>query len=222
MRQLKMAGLVVLAMAATLVVFGGSAAATTLCKENAIECPVGMRYPEKETILANLVMGSSMSYEGLGAKGELFLIGSCQESSLSWSTTENRGPGKILNGTVTSLLFGKCKNGAAPCEKVTAQNLAYGAELLPGAFGAGSLFLVNGATGARKIKFENCLPFGANCVYEPTEMRMDITGGSPATITTFVWEFKAEGGNPLCGVKIKMSGKYETAAPKVLWVSQKP
>jgi hypothetical protein len=222
MKQLKAIGLIAVATAAILVVLGGSASATVLCKVTPVEgeCPETKEYALKETILGNLQTGTSFTYEALNALNEVQFVGSCQEASVSWSNTENRGPEKALIGTVTALLFGKCKNGLKPCEKVTAQNLPYGAELLPGLGGNGVGFFVNG-TAARKIKFENCV-FGINCVYEPAEMQVSFIGGNPATIATILWEFKSEGGNLFCGTKIKMKGKYEVAAPKPVWVAPLP
>lgn len=222
MKVLKAIGLVALVITATTAVAAATTSATTLCKENKNECPVGQRYPEKETILAGLMPKTTLVYAGIDSFGGITYAGNCEESSLSWSTTKNQGPGEVLFGTLTALLFGKCKNGTSPCEKVTAENLPYTTELIPSAtMGNGSLFLINGGAGVRKLKLEKCGMFGVNCTYESSEMGYSITGGSPASMK-IVWEIKSEGGNPLCGEKLHMNGTYEAAAPKPLWVEAKP
>jgi len=204
-----------------LVAVGGSAEATTLCEENVNPCPLEQRYPVKETILASKTGGGAMSYLAT-TMGIARFSGECQETSISWSTTENRGVGAVLFGNVSAMLYGKCKNGMSPCEKVTAENLPYNAELVPTVGGDGNAPLVNGKTGVRKLKFEKCGPTLVNCTYEPGEIPLVLKGGSPATISVF-WSVKSEGGNPACGEKIEMLGSYTVAAPKTpLWVESSP
>jgi len=222
MKALKAIGLAALVIVATTAVAGaGTAAATTLCQEDKNECPMGKRYPAKETILAGLEAKTTLNYEAVTGIFVMFK-GYCEESSLTWSTTENRGPGKVLLGNVSSLLFGKCEKETNSCKTVTAQNLPYIAELLPSlVMGDGEIFLTNGGSGVRKLKFEKCGTKSVDCTYEGGAMTLFVEGGSPAGIVLF-FESKAEGGNPLCGEKIKIKGTYEIAAPKPLWVEEKP
>jgi hypothetical protein len=196
-----------------------SASATSLCKEN--KNPCGAPYPLKETVLAGLKEGTVVGYEAINSMGTKVLEGSCQESSMSWSTTENKGAGKVLLGTLTALLFGQCKNGKIPCERVKAENLAYGLEMFPTlVMGEGNGFLVNG-TAPRKLKFEGCGVLAINCVYEGGSTLLGVEGGSPATIP-LSFTMKAEGGNPACGTEVGVLGRYTTAAPKPLWVEREP
>jgi hypothetical protein len=206
--------------AAALGLLSATATATLLCEKNEAKCM--SPYPVKETILAGLETGTVLTYGGIDEFGGVAYVGNCKESSISWSGTENGGAGKMLMGTVTSLLFGNCKNGTSPCEKLTAQNLPYTAELAPQAGGNGIAWWVNGEKGVRKLKGEKCGMFGANCVYEGSEMKVAFTGGNPATLSIGGWEIKSEGGNPLCGVKLSVVAKYTVAAPKPVWVSGEP
>jgi hypothetical protein len=211
-----------LATAAILVVAIGlltsSASATSLCKENANPCKAP--YPIKETVLAGLEAGSKVAYEMTDSMGFKVLEGVCQESSLSWSTTENKGANKVLLGTMTALLFGKCTKEPTSCERAKAENLPYGVELVPSVMGVGTAVLVNGAA-IRKLKFEGCGVFSFNCVYEGGTTGFELQGGSPARI---VLEFKmnAEGSNMACGAKLKLLTPYTVAAPKPLWVEGEP
>lgn len=207
---------------AAVALLSAAATATTLCKANEEKCEAANQYVVKTTILAGLETGTTLNYGGIDEFGGVAYSGNCKESSISWSGTENKGAGKMLMGTVTSFLFGNCKNGPTPCGKITAQNLSYNAELAPGMNGKGSAWWVNGAAGVRKLKGENCGMFAATCVYEGSEMNVAFNGGSPATLALGPWEIKSEGGNPLCGVKLFVQAKYTVAAPKPVWVSSEP
>ena len=224
MKAVKAIGLASLVVVAIIAIAGvDAAAATTLCKENKNPCPVGQRYPEKETVLAGLEEKTTLSYEAVTGGG-FFFKGTCEESSLSWSTTENRGPGAILFGTATSLLFGNCGKAMNSCQTVTAQNLPYNAELFPEAvmpIGRGELYLVNGASGVRKLKFGKCGFFKVDCTYEGGQMKWKVFGGNPAMMT-IEWAIKSEGGNPVCGEEIVISASYTVAAPKPMWVEEEP
>jgi hypothetical protein len=88
--------------------------------------------------------------------------------------------------------------------------------------GNASAWWVDGASGARRLKFEKCGLFSVDCVFEPGVMKVSFTGGSPAKLTLVSWEFKSEGGNPLCGEEIAIAGKCTVAAPKPVWVAGEP
>lgn len=214
MNRLKTLGLLVVAAAALMAMFGASTASatpTSLCKAPTTFaglpiCEPFHHYQAGQRIHAELELGTKLNIVTPAGLVE------CAASTIDVNTEQTTA--KPLGAIVNVLEFGGCKKGAEEVEVRTVKNGTLDIEIIDLPFWThdGTLTL----TGTEITVFFKGT--GAHCFYDPGHTGI-LTGGAMATIDWFGTLTKT-GGNALCPEgNANWNGAYTVTTPEPLWIS---
>lgn len=208
MKQLKILGLAVVAIAAMTALLGaGSASATVLCKVSPTKgvCPSTSRY----------AAGTTFDAKATGATLETNTENvTCKTSSTSIKNTAESG--SPLPGEVTLLTFGECTSSSGAACTVTSVGTPWSANLAWTSLGNGTLTVANG--GARV----SC-GFGfLQCRFGAKSLSLEVQGGNPGKVIAnkVPLEMTAEEGFLKCPTEAKWTATYEATSPTAVWVAK--
>lgn len=200
MKYMKMFGLCLLGVLATMALVGvGTASATKLCPENKSPCPSPIK--SGTALKGQLVAGTEAVFT------TSILTVKCTESTIEGKTTSEGGAGVAVKGEITSVVWKNCKSGSTNCT-TTALGLPWLSEVT-GSGGNGTMTVANAAG-----KF-TC---GFTCEYEASSAATSVTGGNPAKVNANKVSFKKKGGSFLCPATATWSSEYEITTPNPLFV----
>lgn len=182
----------------------GAGRDSVLCRESAVLCPAVSILPAHTTITAKAT-------EPIISFG-IFSNQKCASSELTATTNEESG--NPLAAQITSLTFsGSC----TPCKRATVKGLPYPASLAASAYGDGSGTLTTSAA----IEWSECT-FGATCVFEFNNVKLSVTGGSPAVIAANRAVGSLGSGNPnYCGSSMTLTATWNVSSPSAFWLTRR-
>jgi hypothetical protein len=184
MKQLKIIGLALVAVAALTALVGATGAQAaggpaSLCKEStSAACPAAKQYPSG-TVLAGETKSGTATWSNVteGAKLATNLGNVICDSSVTGHTTEATNATSGLAGVITALTFTNCTLAGNTCT-VSTVHLPYHSEILTeGVTGKGTLVATSGGTGnpgATVVCGELI-----NCTYTIASAKLPVTGGAP-------------------------------------------
>jgi len=173
-------GFIAVALGAFAIAAAGSASAAvsevSLCKSLETVCQKANTYGAK-----TVMQGQASPLRLLGT-----LMIQCKESALKATSGESGEKGKVLEVSFEELTFNSCE----PCTSLTATGLPYKAKLSYTKEGNGVLKIA-----ALTLSLKGC-PFGTSCLYEGTEVPVEVVGGAPPQFF-FGGEFARKEGSAL-------------------------
>ena len=206
MRLIKMLGLAVTAVLATMAIAAtGSATADTFCEQNVgpgNECPEGSRLAAGDLIIGLTEVGNPARLLGLNEKGELVGTAECHSTILG-KVGANDGAHVSRLGLIESLKFINC---AGLCKKGTGHSAPF---LFKAVAFEGHIFISkDNETGLLPgALLEACTVFNVNCLYqtEPETAVLDINFD---LIKAVQEPLKRSGHSALCPAKARWDGQY--------------
>jgi hypothetical protein len=222
MRAIKILGLGAgLALLATALIGGGSAAAVTICMEkgNAMKtCPEGKRYLARE-------YRGELEAETLAIlQGEGYFT-RCEKSTFNAKTLKKED--SPLPAEVTEITLDTCEGCTGGAKFL---NLPYNASITSSGDGTkdGNLVLTKKA-GPPRVELIGCGGGLFNCTFGAAEEKIDleVTGGSGietnALVLAAVEQFQFVSGNEtVCKKIVKFTATYVFTEPTAVWITAFP
>jgi hypothetical protein len=198
--------MVAVAVSAVVATVGvGSAAATSLCKENLEMCEGEVMYVGGTKIKAKLVKGTVAKFVTSAGTIE------CTESALAGESSKLSS--EPLPGLANSLSFTGCQLEKTACT-ITVEHLAYKSSTQPEAG------LWNYTLAGFEAPMEQAVVCGTlKCTFSSEAIAFKAVGGKPAKLNGSQ-VFASKG--LLCPKEAKWTAEYEVTEPSPLWFSLKP